>query len=557
MTSALPRRAALGALAAAVLAAAGCSDGSHRPKPAPSGAPTDARTDAPVPSGAAYTLRVLGGSELSDLQPVLDDAAKATGVTAKLTYTGTQQGARTVGAGQADGVYDALWFASNRYLRLDRTAAGKLLSETPVMVSPVAFGVRSPVLAALGWNPATVTWAQIGTAVGQGRLTFGMTDPAQSNSGLSALIGLASAFSGAQSALTDADVAKAEPALRSFFAGQKLTSGSSGWLAEAYQRAAKGGPGVRVDALVNYESVLLEYNRTLPNDAQLTVIRPADGVVTADYPLALLSSAADQAKDAFHRLTAYLLRPEVQQKISDTTERRPVTAGVSPGAGLATDPRPELPFPGSREVADGLLGAYQNQLRRPSRTAYVLDTSGSMAGPRLAALKTALGALTGADGSPAPDGFREREEITLISFADTVKWTHVHQVPDTDPGQELAAINADVQSLAAGGDTAIYSTLEAAYQLLAQQQSAAGDDRFTSIVLMTDGENNRGATADRFTAFHQALPAAQQAVPVFPIRFGEAAVSQLQGIADLTGGKLFDGMSGSLGDVFEEIRGYQ
>lgn len=39
-------------------------------------------------------------------------------------------------------------------------------------------------------------------------------------------------------------MAKAAPALHAFFAGQKLTSGSSGWLAQAYQRAAQGGSGL-------------------------------------------------------------------------------------------------------------------------------------------------------------------------------------------------------------------------------------------------------------------------------------------------------------------------
>ncbi|WP_329563286.1 VWA domain-containing protein [Kitasatospora sp. NBC_01266] len=564
MSDSISRRGLVGALALGLAAAATGCDGGRRPKPAPapstpSAAASGGSPGAPPTGGAPYTLRVLAGSEVQDMQPVLEDVQKATGVTVRFSYTGTLAGAATVSSGQADGVYDALWFGSNRYLRLDPNAAGKLLSETSVMVSPVAFGVRSSVLDALGWDPAKTTWSQLGAAVTAGRLTFGMTDPSQSNSGLSALIALASAFSGAQAALTQDDVTRAAPALQSFFTGQKLTSGSSGWLAEAYQRTAQGGSGTSVGALVNYESVLLSLNRTLPGDAQLTVIRPIDGVVSADYPLTLLSSAGAAARDAFDRLTAELLRPEIQREISDTTERRPVVSGVAPGPGLGTDRRPELPFPGSLAVADALLAAYQNQLRRPSRTVYVLDTSGSMKGARLDGLKQALGQLTGATGTLAVNGFREREEVTLISFADDIKWQHTHQVPATAPQSELAAIEADVQSLTAEGGTAIYSTLEQAYRLVAQQQAAEQDDRFTSIVLMTDGESNEGATADQFAAFYRALPAGQQAVPVFPVLFGEGEKSQLQGIADTTGGKLFDATAGpsALGGVFEEIRGYQ
>lgn len=307
---------------------------------------------------------------------------------------------------------------------------------------------------------------------------------------------------------------------------------------------------------MNYESVLLSLNRTLPADSQLTVIRPTDGVVSANYPLTLLSSAKQSAQDGFRRLTSYLLGADAQRRVSELTARRPVAPGVAPGSGLPTDIRPELPFPGSRTVADALLAAYQNQLRRPSRTVYVLDTSGSMEGERLAALKKALARLTGADDTRAVRRFRDREEVTLISFADAVKWERTHTVPATAPEAELASINADVQSLSAQGGTAIYSTLEEAYKVVAQQQ-AAKDDRFTSIVLMTDGESNEGASVGEFAAYYKALPASGQAVPVFPILFGEGAKQQLQGIADTTGGKLFDGMSGNLDGVFEEIRGYQ
>ncbi|MGF1426196.1 VWA domain-containing protein [Kitasatospora sp. LaBMicrA B282] len=570
MSGRISRRGLVGGLALGLAAlAAGC-DGQGAPEPAPTGAGPGGPTGgggtvgasaalSPPPSGPPYTLRILAGSEVQDMQPVLADVQRDTGVSVQFGYTGTLAGAAVVASGQADARYDALWFGSNRYLRLDPAAAARLLSETPVMVSPVAIGVRASVLASLGWDPARTGWAQLGEAVAAGRLTFGMTDPAQSNSGLSALIALASVFSGAQAALTEDDVVKAAPALRSLFAGQRLTSGSSGWLAEAYQRAVLTGAGGPVGALINYESVLLSLNRTLSSDAQLTVIRPVDGVVSADYPLTLLASATAPARAAFDRLAAALLRPEVQREISDTTERRPVGAEVALGPGLGADRRPELSFPGSRAVADALVAAYQNELRRPSRTVYVLDTSGSMKGARLDGLKQALGGLTGATGSPAGAGFREREEVTLMSFADAVKWSRTHQVPASAPQAELAAIEADVQSLAAGGGTAIYDALEQAYRLVARQQAAAQDDRFTSIVLMTDGESNEGASAADFTAFYQALPAAGRAVPVFPILFGEGARAQLQAIADTTGGRLFDASTGdgSLAAVFEEIRGYQ
>ncbi|MFF7456627.1 substrate-binding domain-containing protein [Kitasatospora sp. NPDC008115] len=511
-------------------------------------------SDPPAPSAQAGVLRVLAGSELQDMAPVLEEAQKATGVTVQFAWTGSLDGADAVSSGKADGKYDAIWFPSNQYLHLDEGSKSKLLSETPVMASPVAFGIRSSVLNDLAWGDGSkVTWGNLAEAATSGKLAYGMADPSRSNSGFSALVAVASAFSGATSALTEADVQKATPQLKQFFAGQKLTSGSSGWLAQAYTRAEQGSVG----ALVNYESVLLSLNKTLTPEQQLTVVRPTDGVISANYPLTLLSSSQQRERESFQRLTAYLLKEDVQKRISDLTLRRPVTPGSVPAAGLPKDRLRELPFPGTRTVADGLLSTYQNELRRPSRTVYVLDTSGSMAGSRLSSLKTAMGRLTGTDDTRGVRRFRDREEVTLISFASKVKSTKTHSVPSgAGAQQELKAIDGDVQSLAADGGTAVYSSLQEAYRVIERQQSAAKDDRFTSIVLMTDGESNEGASDKDFRAFYDGLPAERKSVPVFPILFGDAAKGQLQGIADLTGGKLFDG-TGSLDGAFEEIRGYQ
>ncbi|MDX3577909.1 MULTISPECIES: VWA domain-containing protein [unclassified Streptomyces] len=483
--------------------------------------------DAPRPG----TLRVLASSELSDMAPVLEQVRKDTGVTIRPTYMGTLDAVNLLAKPGTDGRYDAVWLSSGDYLRLRPDAANKIVSETPIMSSPVAVGVRTATVSSLGWKPQHVTWSQIEQAVRDGELTYGMTDPARSNSGFATLVSVASALSGAQSALTDADVAKAAPRLKEFFKGQQLTSGSSGWLASAYARRAD------VDALLNYESVL----KGIPG---LTVIRPTDGVVTADYPLSSLAATGATARDDVKRVTDALRTEAVQRLITAKTHRRPVVASVPPAAGLDTARRRELPFPGTRSVADGLLDAYENDLRRPSRTVYVLDTSGSMQGDRLRRLKTALTDLTG--------DFRDREEVTLMPFGSDVKSVRTHVVSPADPDAGLAAIRKDTEELSADGDTAVYTSLEKAYDHL-----GADRDAFTSIVLMTDGENTAGAKAGHFDGFYKSLGAERQAIPVFPILFGDSDRGELEHIAELTGGRLFDARKGSLDGAFEEIRGYQ
>ncbi|MER7697602.1 MULTISPECIES: substrate-binding domain-containing protein [unclassified Streptomyces] len=487
------------------------------------------------------TLRVLASSELSDMKPLLEKARAATGITVRPTWAGTLDAVERLASGKADGEFDAVWLSSNDYLRLDPAAAREIASETPLMASPVALGVRPAAVRRLGWDPEAVSWAQVHRAVAAGDLTYGMTDPSRSNSGFAALISVASGLSGAQAALTDADVRKAGPKLKEFFTGQRLTSGSSGWLASAYARRST------VDALINYESVLLSLNRD--SDAGLTVIRPRDGVVTADYPLSALTSASPDARDAVRTLAEHFRSTAAQREMTALTLRRPVVAAARPADPLSPEQRRELPFPGTRSVADGLLSSYEHRLRRPSRTVYVLDTSGSMKGRRLAQLKSALKGLTG--------GFREREQVTLLPFGSSVKQVRTHTVDPADPKAGPAAIRADAAALTAEGDTAIYSSLAAAYDHLGPDTESA----FTSIVLMTDGENTAGRSAAQFAAFYRALPAARQVTPVFPIVFGDSDRSELDAIAELTGGRLFDGTkeegAGSLDGAFEEIRGYQ
>ncbi|UED82938.1 substrate-binding and VWA domain-containing protein [Streptomyces profundus] len=494
---------------------------------------------------AAGTVRILAGSELADMEFLLERATEETGVEVEITHAGTLDATRQVLSGEADGTYDAVWLATNDYLRLHPEAERRILTETSIMTSPVALGLRPEALDRLGWQPDEITWSQVHEAAAAGDLTFGMTDPTRSNSGYSALISVTSALSGAQSALTADDVSGSATELRELFAGQRLTSGSSGWLAEAFGQRAD------VDALVNYESVLLGLDRA--GVADLAVVRPLDGVVTARYPLTTLSSASPEAGEALRLLGAYLRTAPAQRALTEETLRRPVATEVTAAESIPDGQRRELPYPGSLDVADALLDAYDGELRRPSRTLYLLDTSGSMSGERLAALQDALRHLTGAD-NPAGERFRDREEVTLMPFSDAVVSTETWTVDAEGREEALAGIRSGTDALVAQGETAVYASLIEAYELLADEGAR---DAFTSIVLMTDGENNDEVQATDFQDFHGGLGDEQRRVPVFTILFGDSDPAELELIAEGTGGALFDAVNGSLADAFREIRGYQ
>lgn len=489
------------AAGAAVLAlAAGCSGTVDRPGPE---------------AGPAVTLRVLAGSELADLGPILDEAAAATGVRVELDLTGTLAGAEAVASGAAEADHDAIWFSSDRYLALQPEAQPKLGTTVDIMSSPVVLGLRRSVAERLGWVGRLVTWSEIAAAAGAKQFTYGMTDPSASNSGFSAVVGVATALVGAGAALTAEQAQSTAPALRDFFGAQTLAAGSSGFLQDAFVRRATGADaGPPVDGLINYESVLLEMNESGSLPEPLELIYPADGVVTADYPFTVLAGASQEARDAHRRLTEYLRTPDVQREIAERTHRRAAVPGAAEQPSPAT--LVELPFPGEAEVVDTLLTSYFDRLRRPSRTIYVLDTSGSMArDDRIEALRTSLTGLAGADPSLTAQfrRFRGREEVTLLPFDTAPGTPEVFTVAEDDPGPDRQRIADAGAALHADGDTAIYDSLELAYQLAAQQITA-DPDRFTSIVLMTDGENTAGADIDGFRAFATSRPEAVRGVLV-------------------------------------------
>ncbi|WP_033439788.1 VWA domain-containing protein [Saccharothrix sp. NRRL B-16314] len=517
--------------------------------------------DPATPVGPAEpgVLRVLAGSELTDMQPVLDEAAKATGIEVKFTFTGTLEGAEALANGEVDGKYDAVWFSSNRYPAGIPDAAKRLGNQVKVMSSPVVLGLSTSSAKRLGWAGERVGWGEIAEQAGRKAFSYGMTDPSASNSGFSALVGVASALAGAGNAVDAGQIVAVTPQLKSFFGAQSLSAGSSGWLSEAYQRRATGqDPGAQVDGLINYESVLLSMNAAGNLPEPLTVVYPSDGVVTADYPLTLLADAGDDARDAHQRLTDHLRTADVQRKIMETTHRRPVVPGVEPAAAFAVRDLVELPFPAARDSFDALLSAYFNEIRRPSRTLYVLDTSGSMAGDRIASLRSALVSLTGADDSLTGRfrRFRSREEVTMLPFNTAPAAPRTFALPEGDPQAGLAEIKAFAEGLREGGGTAIYDSLSRAYEVMGPLV-AADPDRFTSIVLMTDGENANGSGLAEFQASYRSVPEQVRQVPVFTVLFGEGSSAELGIVAAMTGGKVFDARNGELGEVFQEIRGYQ
>jgi Ca-activated chloride channel homolog len=492
-------------------------------------------------------LTVMAGSEVKDLTPLLPDIAKATGVKLSMSYSGTLEGAEAIATGATT---DVAWFSSGHYLSLLPGAGSRIVAQNKIMLSPVIIGVKKSVADRFGWsgNP-NVTWKDIEAKSADGSFRFAMTNPAASNSGLVALIGVASALSGSSDSIDTGTIDTT--ALRAFFKGQAMTAGSSGFLADSFVRDQ-----ATVDGIVNYESILMSLNAGGKLTEPLELIYPKEGIVTADYPFMLLNAAK---RDAYDKVTAYLRSPEVQKRIMTDTARRPAVPGVSLDPRFTSQTLIELPFPARLETIDALITTYLDEIRKPASAIFVLDLSGSMEGDRLDQLKAAMSALTGTDASVTGRfaRFRTHERVTIITFSDSIKDDRDFTIDDTDPnGRDMSAIRDYINGLETGGGTAIYSALEQAYEDVGKAQ-ASDPNRLYSIVLMTDGDNNAGVDAGGFSRDFGALPPDARAVRTYPVLFGDSSRDAMTSIATLTGGSVFDATATSLQTIFKQIRGYQ
>ncbi len=504
--------------------------------------------DGAVPANA---FTILAGSEIKDIETQLGaDIRKATGIDVRFAYAGTLDAIDRINAGES---FDAVWVSHGKYLAMDPQLKSRIAAQEKIMLSPVILGVTRSKAAALGWDRDDPTWKDIADAASAGTFTFGMTNPTASNTGFTALVGIAAALASNPDALTAADVSN--PALKAFFQGQRMTAGSSGWLADAYAADPS-----KADGMINYESVILSLNANGTLREPLVPVYPQEGIITADYPLMLLNGGK---RADYDRLVAHLRSAAFQTRLSAATLRRPVNGDASAAAAIPKRTLVELPFPGQPQIINALLDAFMADVRVPSTSRYVLDLSGSMnEDDRIGQLKTAMDALAGGGSGTLSSRyarFQNRERIGLIPFNNAPMPSVLFDMGTTPVENDaaLASIRAAVGAMQANGGTAIYDSVQRAMTELADERRIEKSPRYYTIVLMTDGENTEGIDLNALLDWRASQGAAVKSIRVFPIVFGNADADEMRSLAEATGGKSFDAKGGSLAMVFKDIRGYQ
>jgi Ca-activated chloride channel family protein len=521
------------------------------------------------PPPAVPALQVLATTDLRDIEPLQQMVLKATGVNLQFRFGGTMESTEAVLNGQSGA--DLAWFANAKYLLSDAQGQSRVKLQEKIMLSPIALGLSESAARQLGWDrperAAKVTWKDIAAAAKAGKLSYALSNPATSNQGFMALLGVVASAAQKTDGLGAADVDRG--AIAAFLKGYRLPGDNSTYLSEKFIERQ----GIDVNAFINYESWLLSLNQSGKLREKLVLVYPHEGVSTADYPLLLLN---DARRDDYLKVVAYLKGEAAQTWLARQTLRRPVVPEVAEKVAdiLPRDAmRIELPFSPDRALADGLIDAYLNEFRRPIASTFVLDTSGSMERDgRQRQLIQALDYIAGVDRSLTGRIARltNRERLWMQPFADNPYDLQRFEIPAGAPAargvqviEDSAAKQkalAQVRAFAAGlnmrGGTALFDAVLKSLKNMADEKQRNPGYQY-SVVAFTDGENNKGRTFEEFKRDYELLPEDARSIPVFMVLFGDANEKQLRELVKVTGGRLFDARKTPLYGVFKDIRAFQ
>ena len=491
------------------------------------------------------SLRILSGSENQELEPILEDFSRESGIRVEMTYQGSLDIMRVLE--QDEIAYDAVWPASSLWLNVGDTGHRVKHGES-VSISPVVFGIRQSLAEELGFVGREVSVRDILDAITAGKLKFCMTSATQSNSGASAYIGFLYALLGNPDMITEEDLEneQLQSDIQALLSGVDRSSGSSDWLKDMF---LEGG----YDAMVNYECLIIQANEELESRGEETlyVVYPYDGLTLADSPLGYVDNGDDDKETAFLELQEYLLSENVQNEIQRTGRRTGYTGisdenrdvfrtdwGVQPDRVLSTMRMP------STDVLFQALNLYQTDFKKPSLSIYCLDYSGSMSGKGNEQLVAAMEQLLIQENAEKNFLQASKDEVNVLIFFDDQVLAEYTAVGS---GTELEALYDKVESQDTGSGTDMYVAAEEALKVLSHYDLS----QYTpAVILMTDGMS--GGSFDAFMEQYQELG---EDVPVFSIMFGDADSEQLEELAAATNARVFDGRE-DLIDAFRKVKGY-
>lgn len=446
--------------------------------------------------------------------------------------------------------YDAVWISNSIWLyMLDNSYL--VTDSKSIVINPVVMGIEKSQAEALGFINKDVYNKDLLNAIKDGKLKYIMSSVTKTNTGATAYLSFLNNMAGSPEVLTESmlENEQLKEDLKAFFKGVQRVSGDEDYLSEMFLNGD-------YNAMINYENALIEINQKLISQGKepLYLVYPIDGVAINDMPFAYLSNDSTNIKNRedFLKIQSYLRSDKMINKMK-TLGYRSWYGGISENVDTkifnkdwgidTTKYLNDMKYP-SKNVITKALNLYIEALRKPTHVVFCLDISGSMYGEGLDELQEAMYyVLDPIEAGKDNLQFSEKDKITLITFSDKVE-----KIYTTRFGNETDESINDVRSLYTTGGTNIYSPTVEALKVLKTTNS---DEYTKTVILMTDGESNTGS----YYEVSDYYMSNKETTPIYSITFGNSNEHQLEKLAELSNGKVFDGKKG-LKRAFSEVRSY-
>lgn len=379
-------------------------------------------------------------------------------------------------------------------------------------------------------------------------ITYVHTAPTRSNSGLQTLVAQFAAVANKQpEELTLADVTQYQEQVKQI--QNKITryGKSTGNLAKSMTQ--NGVFWASVGSV--YESLVISAN-SQPGNNQTKYQAVYPQATFSSNMRAILPNAPwvnNVEQEAATEIIEYLRQPDTQQIATDLG-LRPGVPGValsskfSPLFGVNPQPKYDSYRPPQPEVVEAMLNSWQTYAKKPSQVAVVIDTSGSMQGTKLAAIKNTLLNYV--------QNLGEKEKIALISFNSVI---NSPVIVEGNPAGKNKGIEFISQLQAKGGTRLYDSSLYARDWLLKNPRPEA----INAVLILTDGEDS--GSKINIDQLSQKLKASNfesaENITFFTIGYGEEGQfnpQALQKIAELNGGYYRKGDPQTISNLMTDLQ---
>lgn len=494
------------------------------------------------------TFRILSSTSTESMDKDIIENARKKGIDVTITHLGDLEIVDKLNADSSD--YDAVWLSNSIWLyMLDNN--NLTIDSKSIAIDPAILGITKSKAEELGFVGKDVYNRDILNAIQDGKLKYVMASVTKTNTGATTFLSFLNSLAGSPEVLTEEMVKDEELGnnLKSFFKGVERVSGNEEYLTDMFMKGD-------YNAIYTYESSLIDINKKLVKESKepLYLIYPVDGVAINDMPFAYINNnlSDENKKEMFETVQSYLRSDEAATKmeeygyrswyggVKENTDKKT----FNPSWGIDTTKYlKDMKYP-SKKVINQAFDLYIEKIRKPTHVVFCLDISGSMIGSGINELRSSMNYILDSNLSSKDKlQFSDSDKITVITFNNKVS-----EIFDTKYGNQTNDIINKINELNASGGTNIYSPSVEALKILKNDNPS---EYTRTVILMTDGQSNSGSLHELKNYYERN----KMDIPIYSITFGSSSEYELNGIADLTNARVFNGKTG-LKEAFALVRSY-